>query len=132
MINVMKRMFTNDRQNFYSPHFFQHAQKNPTNMTNLNGRKHSQTHTYELHNDGDEHILIGTNFTQVLFASTRKLTSGVVRLCEGAFRFTLSVSSPMRTNYTNIPTGESRIQIEHIHVGCSNYKNQEMRTHLKF
>ena len=94
---------------------------------NANTRTHTNSTTMD-----NEHILIGTNFTQVLFASTRKLTSGVVRLCEGAFRFTLSVSSPMRTNYTNIPTGESRIQIEHIHIGCSNYINQEMRTHLKF
>ena len=102
-----------------------------TRLIEMDANVHKRIHTNSTTMD-NEHILIGANFTQVLFASTRKLTSGVVRLCKGAFRFTLSVSSPMRTNYTNIPTGESRIQIEHIHVGCSNYINQEMRTHLKF
>ena len=81
LFNVMKRMLTNDERTFYSPHNVQHAQNISTNKTNCNGCKRSQTHTYELHNDGDEHILIGTNFTQVLFASTSKLTSGDVRLC---------------------------------------------------
>jgi len=44
-------MFTNDRRNIYSPQYFQHAQTIPTNKTNWNGRKRSQTHAYELHND---------------------------------------------------------------------------------
>ena len=44
-------MLTNDRRNFYSQQYFQHAQKTPTNKTYCNGRKRSQTYIYELHND---------------------------------------------------------------------------------
>ena len=42
---------------------------------NVHKRIHANSTTMD-----DEHILIGTNFTQVLFASTSKLMSGVVRL----------------------------------------------------
>ena len=46
--------------------------------TNANVHKRIHTNSTTMN---DEHILIRTNFTQVLFASTRKLTSGDVRLC---------------------------------------------------
>jgi len=55
-------MFTNDRRNFYSPQFCLHAQKIPTNLTYWNGRKRSQTHTYELHNDGWRQHTNGNEF----------------------------------------------------------------------
>ena len=80
-------MLTNDRRNFYSPHNFQHAQKfRRTRLIATDTNVHKRIHTNSTMMD-NEHILIGTNSnlgtnsTQGLFASTRKLTSGVVRLC---------------------------------------------------
>ena len=45
-------------------------------VANVHKRIHTNSTTMD-----DEHILMGTNFSQVLFASTHKLTSVVVRLC---------------------------------------------------
>ena len=46
--------------------------------TDANVRKRIYTNSTTI---DDEHILMGTYFTQVLFAGTCKLTSGVVRMC---------------------------------------------------
>ena len=63
-----------------------HIHTNSTTMDDeyilieLDANVHKRIHTNSTTMD-DEYILIGTNSTQGLFASTRKLTSGVVRLC---------------------------------------------------
>ena len=83
-------MLTNDGQNFYSPPFFQHSQIIPTNKTNWNERKRSQTHTYELHNDGrrtqnEFYSIIGIRkYTQVD-------VGGCWSMCEGAIQISYSI-----------------------------------------
>ena len=59
-------------------HIFQHAQKNLTNKTNCNGRKRSQTHIYELHNDG--------RGTQCHTYGNKFDVGNCSSMCEGAFR----------------------------------------------
>ena len=51
-----------------------------TRLIETDATVHKRIHTNSTMMD-DEHILTVTSFTQVLFASTCKLTSGVVRLC---------------------------------------------------
>ena len=51
-----------------------------TRLNATNAGVHKRIHTNFTTMD-DEHIPMVTNFTQVLFASTRKLTLGFVRLC---------------------------------------------------
>ena len=55
--------------------------------TDANVRKRIYTNSTTI---DDEHILMGTYFTQVLFASTRKLTSGS-SMCEEAFKYLIIV-----------------------------------------
>ena len=92
MVNVLKRIFTNNRRIFYSSHFFQHAQTIPTNKTNWNESKRSQTHTYELHNDGRR---THTNWNEIQSDSTRKYmqvdVGGCSSICEGALKYTSTV-----------------------------------------
>ena len=62
MVNVLKRFFTNDRHILYLSQCFQHGQIIPTNKTDWNGRKRSQTHTYEPQKDGWRTHTTGNDF----------------------------------------------------------------------
>ena len=88
LVNVLKHMITNGRRNIY----FQHAQTIPTNKTNWNGCKRSQTHTYELHNDGRQ---THTNWNEFTSGPIRKYTQvdvgGCSFMCEGALNIVLSL-----------------------------------------
>ena len=77
-----------DERNFYSPQFFQHAERIPTNKTNCNGRKRSQTHTYELHNDGWR---THTNGNEFFSGPIRKYTQVDVGGCSSMCELTLVV-----------------------------------------
>jgi len=62
-----------------------HARKiRQTRLITTDANVHKCIHTNSTMID-DEHILIGTKFTQVLIASTRNLTSGFVRICVRRF-----------------------------------------------
>jgi len=66
---------------------FQHAQNIPTNKANWNGRKRSQTHIYELHNDGRR---THTNWNEFESGPICKYTQvdvgGRSSMCEEAIR----------------------------------------------
>ena len=72
LVNVLKRMLTNDRRNFFSNMLKKFRR---TRLIELDGNFHKSVYTNSS-TINDEHILIGTNSTQGLFG----LYTQVVRL----------------------------------------------------